>query len=74
MSPPLPPSSKSKKGRVVILVRDTLSCSVLHFYHISSKYSKGYSSYRAYKKFYAEADTDDDANGIRPKNSMSPTP
>ena len=49
---------------------------VLHFYQKSSKYSKGYSSYRADKKFYANADADADAdaeaNGIRPKNNMSP--
>ena len=32
---------------VVIFVSHTLSCSVLYFYHIPSKYSKGYSSYRA---------------------------
>ena len=54
-------NSKSKKGRVVILVRDTSSGPVLHFYQVSSKYSKGYSSYRADKKFYAE--------GIHPKNN-----
>ena len=66
-------NSKSKKARVVILVHDTLSCPVLHFYQVSSKYSKGYSSYRLDKKFYA--DTDADANGIRPKkNNMSPPP
>ena len=41
----------------------------LHFYQVSSKYSKGYSSYRADKKFYADAD----ANRIRPKNNMPPT-
>ena len=41
-------------------------------YQVSSKYSKGYSSYRADKKFYADADAD--ANGIRPKNNMSPPP
>ena len=58
-------NSKSKKGRIVML-----SGPVLHFYQVSSKYSKGYSSYRADKKFYAKAD----ANGIRPKNNMSPTP
>ena len=44
-------NAKSKKGRVVILVRDTSSGPVLHFYQVSSKYSKGYSSYRADKKF-----------------------
>ena len=59
-------NSKSKKARVVILVGDTLSCPVLHFYQVLSKYSKGYSSYRADKKFYAD--------GIRPKNNMSPYP
>ena len=36
-------NSKSKKGRVVILVRNT-SGPVLHFYQVSSKYSKGHSS------------------------------
>ena len=61
-------NSKSKKARVVNLVCDTSSCPDLHFYQVSSKYSKGYSSYRADKKFYA------DANGIRPKNNMSPDP
>ena len=34
-------NTKSKKGRVVILVPDTLSDPVLHFYQISSKYFKG---------------------------------
>ena len=63
-------NSKSKKGRVVILVREMSSGLVLHFYQVSSKYSKGYSSYRLEKKFYA--DTDADANGIHPKNNMSP--
>ena len=42
--------SKSKKGRVVILVRDMSSDPVLHFYQVTSKYSKGYSSYRAENK------------------------
>ena len=40
-------NSKSKKARVVILVCNTLSRHVLHFYQVSSKYSKGYSCYRA---------------------------
>ena len=43
-------NSKSKKGRVVILVRNTLSCSILQFYKVPSKYSEGYSSYRAEEK------------------------
>ena len=59
-------NSKSKKGRVAILVRDRSSGPVLHFYQVSSKYSKGYSSYRVDKKFYA------DANGIHPKNNLLP--
>ena len=39
--------SKSKKARVVILVPNTSPCPVLHFYQVSSKYSEGYSCYRA---------------------------
>ena len=61
-------NTKSKKGRVVILVPDTLSGPVLHIYQVSSKYSKGYSSYRADKK----SDADADANGLHPKNNMTP--
>ena len=37
---------RSKRGTVVILVRNT-SHPVLHFYQVPSKYSKGCSSYRA---------------------------
>ena len=48
-------NSKSKKARVVNLVCNTSSRPYLHFYQVSSKYSKGYSSYRADKKFYADA-------------------
>ena len=40
-------NSKSKKARVVILVRDTPSWPVLHICEVSWEYSKGYSSYRA---------------------------
>ena len=40
-------NSKSKKARVVILVRDTSSWPVLHICKVSWKYFKGYSSYRA---------------------------
>ena len=32
------------------------------FLQVSSKYSKGYSSYRADKKFYADTDTDADTD------------
>ena len=57
-------NSKSKKARVVNLVCDTSTGPVLHFYQVSSKYSIGYSSYRADKKFYAD--------GICPKNNVPP--
>ena len=40
-------NAKSKKGRVVILLQDKSSHPVLHFCEITSKYSEGYSSYRA---------------------------
>ena len=65
-------NSKSKKVRVVILVCDTSSCPDLHFYQVSSKYSKGYSSYRADRKFYANANAD--AYRICPKKNMHPPP
>ena len=54
-------NSKSKKANPVC---DMSSRPGLHFYQVSSKYSKGYSGYRADKKFYVDAD----ANGICPKN------
>ena len=63
-------NSKRKKARAVNLVCDTSSRPDLYFYQVSSKYSKGYSSYRADKKFYADAGAD--ADGIRPKNNMLP--
>ena len=56
----------SAKYYLVNLVCDTSSRPDLHFYQVSSKYSKGYSSYRADKKFYA------DANRIHPKNNVPP--
>ena len=40
-------NSKSKKARVVIFVCNMSSRLVLHFYQVSSKYSKGYLCYRA---------------------------
>ena len=43
-------NTKSKKGIVVILVHDMSSGPVLHFCQVPSKYSKGYSSYRAVEK------------------------
>ena len=61
---------KSKKARVVNLVCYMSSRPDLQFNQVSSKYSKGYSSYRADKKFY----TDANANRICPKNNMSPPP
>ena len=43
-------NTKSKKGRVVILVRDMLSGPVLHFYQVPQKYSKGSLTYKADRK------------------------
>ena len=46
-------NAKSKKGRVVILVRNTSSGPVLHFCKVPLKYSKVYSIYRAGKKSFS---------------------
>ena len=46
-------NAESKKGRVVILVRDMSSGPVLHFCRVPSKYSKGYLSYRADTKSFS---------------------
>ena len=46
-------NANSKKGRVFILVRDMLSGPVLHFCQVPSKYSKGYSRYRADTKSFS---------------------
>ena len=46
-------NAKSKKDRVVILVRNMLSGPVLHFCQVPSKYSKVYSSYRADTKSFS---------------------
>ena len=43
-------NSKSKDGRIVILVRNTSSCPILQFYKLPSKYSEGHSSFRAAEK------------------------
>ena len=37
----------------MILVRYMLSSPVLHFYQVPSKYSEGYSSYRANTKYFS---------------------
>ena len=47
-------NAKSKKGRVVLLVHNKLSRSVLHFYQVPSKYSEGYSSYRADEIYFKQ--------------------
>ena len=54
-------NSKSKKGRVVILVRDMSPCPILHFYQVSSKYYEGYSSYRADKKSISNKTKEDNS-------------
>ena len=43
-------NSKSKEGRVVIIVRNISFCPILQFYKVPSKYSEGYSSNRADEK------------------------
>ena len=43
-------NSKSKKARFVILICNTSTRPVLHFYQVSSKYSVGYSCYTANMK------------------------
>ena len=42
----------------ILAIQDTSSGPVLHFYQVSSKYSKGYLNYRADNKFYTNADSD----------------
>ena len=59
--------SKIRKPELSFLYATRCLVHVLHFYQVSSKYSKGYSSYRV-DKFYT------DANRIHPKKNMSPHP
>ena len=47
-APPIP--LPLNPARLVILLGDTSSHPVLHFYQVSSKYCEGYSSYRADRK------------------------
>ena len=56
-------NSKSRKASVVILVRNTMSRPVLHFYQVKLKWSKGYWSYRT--------DTESNSNTGRGDNSKS---
>ena len=43
-------NSKSKEGRVVILVQNISSCPIIQFYKVPSIHSEGYSSYRTDEK------------------------
>ena len=52
-SPTKGDNAQSKKGRVVILVCDTSSHPVLHFYQVSLKYFEEYSSYRVDTKSFS---------------------
>ena len=54
-------NSKSKKGRVVVLVRNMSSCPILQFFKVPSKYSEGYSSYRADEKSISNKTKGDDS-------------
>ena len=58
-------NTKSKKGRVVILVRDTSSGPVLHFCKVPSKYSKGY--YRADTKSFSSKTKADNSKSKKAK-------
>ena len=54
-------NTKSKKGRVVILVCHTSYGPVLHVCQVPSKYSKGYSSYRADEKSISNKTKEDNS-------------
>ena len=43
-------NSKSKEGRVVVLVKNTSPFPILQFYKVPLKYSEGYPSYRTEEK------------------------
>ena len=58
-------NSKSKEGRVVILVRNTSSC--LQFYKVPSKYSEGYSSYRVDEKSISNKTKGDNSKSKKAK-------
>ena len=58
-------NAKSKKGRVFILVCDTSSGPVLHFCQVTSKYSKGYSSYRADEKSISNKTKEDNTKSMK---------
>ena len=63
-------NSKSKEGRVVILVRNTSSCPILQFYQVPSKYSEGYSSYRADEKSISYKTKGDDSKSKKDRMSF----
>ena len=63
-------NAKSKKGRVAILVHDMSSAPVLHFSQVPSKYSKGYSSYRADEKSISNKTKGDNSKSKKAKLSF----
>ena len=63
-------NAKSKKGRVVILVCDTSSCPVLYFCQVPSKYSKGYSSYKADTTSFSNKTKCDNPKGKKARLSI----
>ena len=60
-------NSKSKEGRVVILVRNMSSCPILQFYKVPSKYSEGYSSCRADEKSMSNKTKGDNSKSKKAK-------
>ena len=60
-------NAKSKKGRVVIFVCDMSSGHVLHFCQVPSKYSIGYSSYRADEKSISNITKGDNSKSKKAK-------
>ena len=60
-------NAKSKKGRVVILVRNTSTGPVLHFCQVPAKYPKGYCSYRADNKSISNKTKEDNSKSKKGK-------
>ena len=61
-------NSKSKKARVIILVRNRWSRPLLHFYQVSSKYSEGYSCYVVDMKSNSNTRRGDNSKSKKPKD------
>ena len=58
-------NSKIKEGRVVIFVENTSYCPILQFYEVPSKYSEGYSGYRADEKSISNKTKGDNSESMK---------